>query len=78
MNLYYCFIFRDRVRTSINVLGDAFGAGIVEHLSRDDLMNMDFIAREEIEPLAMADDKFNPRDSGKQTGSDSSLRETNF
>ncbi|KAH9419044.1 excitatory amino acid transporter 3-like [Dermatophagoides pteronyssinus] len=27
----------DRIRTPINVLGDAFGAAIVEHLSRDDL-----------------------------------------
>ena len=67
-------------------MGDAFGAGIVEHLSRDDLMNMDFIAREEIEPLAMEEDKFNPRGTNSLTGSrgkrnaasDSSLRETNF
>lgn len=27
--------FLDRFRTAINVLGDAFGAGIVEHLSKD-------------------------------------------
>lgn len=31
----------DRIRTSINVLGDSFGAGIVEHLSRQDLADMD-------------------------------------
>ncbi|KXJ21974.1 excitatory amino acid transporter 3 [Exaiptasia diaphana] len=70
--------FIDRIRTTVNVLGDSLGAGIVEHLSRDDLMNMDFIAREEIEPLTMTDDKFNPRDTGKRTASDSSIRETNF
>lgn len=29
--------FLDRFRTAVNVLGDSFGAGIVEHLSRDDL-----------------------------------------
>ncbi|KAK3596769.1 hypothetical protein CHS0354_038770 [Potamilus streckersoni] len=31
----------DRFRTTINVLGDAIGAGIVEKLSRDDLRKMD-------------------------------------
>ncbi len=32
---------RDRIRTAINVLGDSFGAGIIEQLSRDDLAAMD-------------------------------------
>lgn len=27
----------DRIRTPINVLGDAFGSAVVEHLSRNDL-----------------------------------------
>lgn len=31
----------DRFRTSINVLGDAFGAGIVAHLSRREIRKMD-------------------------------------
>ncbi|XP_052122875.1 excitatory amino acid transporter-like [Frankliniella occidentalis] len=31
----------DRIRTSINVLGDGFGAGIVYHLSKDELDEMD-------------------------------------
>lgn len=29
--------FSDRIRTSINVLGDAYGAGIVNHMCRDQL-----------------------------------------
>jgi len=31
----------DRIRTSINVLGDSIGAGVVEHLSQEDLKSMD-------------------------------------
>lgn len=33
--------FMDRFRTTVNVLGDAIGAGIVEHLSRDELREAD-------------------------------------
>ena len=32
-------------------MGDAFGAGIVEHLSHDDLMSMDFMQHEDAVPL---------------------------
>ena len=36
------FLFlRDRFRTTVNVLGDSIGAGVVEHLSRDDLLKYD-------------------------------------
>ncbi|CAD5113416.1 DgyrCDS2586 [Dimorphilus gyrociliatus] len=31
----------DRIRTSVNVIGDSFGAGIVYHLSRRELMEQD-------------------------------------
>ncbi len=33
----------DRFRTAINVLGDSYGAGIVYHLSKKDLEQMDQI-----------------------------------
>lgn len=36
----------DRFRTAVNVLGDAYGAGIVHHLSRADLERMDHEDRE--------------------------------
>lgn len=35
--IYVVDWFLDRFRTAINVLGDSFGAGIVAHLSKDDL-----------------------------------------
>ncbi|XP_032895143.1 excitatory amino acid transporter 2 isoform X1 [Amblyraja radiata] len=31
----------DRMRTSVNVVGDSFGAGIIYHLSREELANID-------------------------------------
>lgn len=31
------WLYRDRLRTTTNVLGDSIGAGIVEFLSRDEL-----------------------------------------
>ncbi len=37
----------DRLRTSINVLGDAYGCGIVEHLSSDELRKLDAEAENE-------------------------------
>lgn len=34
-------LYRDRLRTTTNVLGDSIGAGIVEFLSQDELQNSD-------------------------------------
>ena len=40
--IWFSFILsRDRFRTAVNVMGDVFGTGIVEHLSRDDLRKKD-------------------------------------
>lgn len=42
MRLSSFFVLRrDRFRTTVNVLGDSIGAGVVEHLSRDDLRKYD-------------------------------------
>lgn len=39
--VFFFFALRDRFRTTVNVLGDSIVAGVVEHLSRDDLKNHD-------------------------------------
>ena len=33
--------FRDRLRTSVNVVGDSYGAGIIDHLSKAELEQQD-------------------------------------
>ena len=40
-------ITRDRIRTSINIIGDSYGAGIVYHLSKKDLAEQDRLREEE-------------------------------
>lgn len=45
-----CFL-RDRFRTCVNVMGDALGAGIVDHLSRDDIAFADQLDIKEDTPL---------------------------
>lgn len=39
--LINCYCYRDRFRTMINVIGDGLGAGLVDHLSKDELRAMD-------------------------------------
>lgn len=46
------YVFRDRIRTTVNVWGDSLGAAIVEHLSRKDLLAVDY---ENEPPLTSAD-----------------------
>jgi len=41
----------DRLRTSVNVLGDAYGCGIVAHLSRKELKKLDDDAEHEFAKL---------------------------
>ncbi len=41
-----CLPFSDRIRTSVNVVGDAFGAGIVYHLSKAELAEQDRLRAE--------------------------------
>ena len=80
-NLIFFFISlcRDRIRTAINVVGDAFGAGIVEHLSCNDLMSMDFMQCEDAVPLEPYE-RYTPKneEANDVRASDASLRATNF
>ena len=80
-NLIFFFISlcRDRIRIAINVMGDAFGAGVVEHLSRDDLMSMDFTRREDAVPLEPYERHTLKNEQANDVrASDASLRATNF
>ena len=80
-NLIFFFISlcRDRIRTAINVVGDAFGAGIVEHLSCNDLTSMDFMQCEDAVPLEPYE-RYTPKneEANDVRASDASLRATNF
>ena len=48
MFLFFFFFSRDRLRTSVNVLGDSFGAGVIAHLCRYDLAGADKILDHEV------------------------------
>ena len=34
-------IYRDRIRTAVNVLGDSIGAGIISHVLKNDLPDLE-------------------------------------
>ena len=46
----FCTI-RDRFRTCVNVMGDALGSGIVDHLSHDDILFSEQLDANEDTPL---------------------------
>ena len=59
-------------------MGDAFGAGIVEHLSRDDLMSMDFVQCEDAVPLEPFKRSPKNEEANDVRASNASLRAANF
>lgn len=40
-NIYILFSYRDRIRTTNNMLGDCYAAAVVEQLSKKELMALD-------------------------------------
>ena len=78
---FFISLCRDHIRTAINFVGDAFGAGIVEHLSCNDLMGMDFMQCEDAVPLEpYMYEQYTPKneEANDVRASDASLRGTNF
>ena len=70
--LYYifCILFRDRFRTTVNVLGDAFGAGIVYHYSKKQLGPLPEKDSSDVPSAAAARLFSNHSDNISQNGSD--------
>lgn len=58
---FILYFFSDRFRTIVNVMGDAYGSGIVEHLSSKDIMMMDHVAKEEGNTIAL-NDRYSSKD----------------
>ena len=54
---FYVRFLRDRFITTVNVLGDAMGTGIVEHLSRDDLRSTGDDDASVLKPLRMSENE---------------------
>ena len=50
----------DRFRTMVNIFGDAIGAGIVGHLSRDDLLMADVDYRGERDEAERLQERYTP------------------
>lgn len=63
----HVILHSDRFRTIVNVVGDAYGSGIVEHLSRNDIMMMDHVANEEGNTIALAD-RYKTKDEEESFG----------
>lgn len=73
LNLINFFVLRDRLRTSINVLGDAYGCGIVEHLSRNELRKLDEEAEHEFAQIIATNTDIVPL--GMQTHPNQAIQE---
>lgn len=77
MTVHHCFLphlsfaCRDRLRTTVNVLGDSLGAGIIEYLSRQELQSQECapsssVVEEHEKPyhlICLEDDVVHPHDS---------------
>ena len=62
LSQWFIYDFSDRCRTTINVLGDSFGAGIVQHMSAKELGMLPEIepsksSKEEIDMVEVASSK---------------------
>jgi len=62
--LHVLFLCSDRLRTSVNVLGDSFGAAVVAHLSRAELEEID---RQQGLELSEMEDKPSPEENSHNT-----------
>lgn len=67
--------FRDRLRGIVNIMGDSFGAAIVEHLSRDDLLLVGFESRDpqSEQPLYPLATRYTPKHENYRGGPARSL-----
>ncbi|XP_034937906.1 excitatory amino acid transporter-like [Chelonus insularis] len=63
----------DRLRTSVNVLGDGFGAGIVYHLSKRELDKLDEMQRIDVLETGQSQNKYSEDIEGSPKRKDSCL-----
>ncbi|CAH3156987.1 unnamed protein product, partial [Porites lobata] len=60
--LFSVDVLLDRLRGIVNIMGDSYGAAIVEHLSRNDLLQLEFESRDPMsEQLVDLGTRFTPK-----------------